>query len=1109
MHKPLDDLASLLGFDIPLTPVIDLAGIKADGAIIHWTLPEKQKHKSTFKYEIHLNGTIIDTVSIQESAVTIGGLHPSSYYVLRIALVNNLEFTSKSAPIRFRTKSAGSGDFFHVPTDGHETDHDGTQEPLPRVKPYRGLKDVAPAFPDATTPPATREHSTSLGPRRSITGRRVSYATSGLENKHDLASEDAEAPEGAETVQQLTERLDTIRRETDEAERQSREEEEEELRQKDDLIKERDELRAEVAEKEKASRNLKREVNILERQNTAAQNDRTKQDRILQQKIQERQKLKENLGRWEKEAEQMRKDAEGTKRQQAEYLVEVEHERSALRQKQSEEAAVVKSLDEEIREKAAEIKRLERVTQDTSVNGVEPQMGLVEQLQQDAEEDHQWNLRRYELQQQYANAAQKLEQAKMIHAANMRYLDAMRAERRRHEEVAAAAVTARDFTSPAATQDRQPGRRDSQRSRRGAAGSAANESPQMANFPAMSQPAFSSGIASSGFSSAPFLNIHNGMTISGPTDGVVSDDDKDRLTGGAHMSPGAGEGLLPADLFASDSDKTASENVMPLPGLGSLPGLPGPLPGLGQQPAALEYIGPGPASPTSASSRTPSTFASPQVSQQNLHLGSPETFMDSDRRSVRSTRSNRATSGGGAGSRFSGMFGIRQRTKNASLDDKAAGPQFGKAQSHSMPRQDQGLSGLDSAARKRNSSISDAVFGGVLNRANEDDVGSSLSLDETADSAAPPRKRPFTLNPFSKDKSTDGWPSSFTSHFGKRPISPRPVSTHSSELPRPSFDNSRWGVETWPSGDAGSGARASPLSFGGWNVPVKQTRNFASRHPSRRPSVQHGVSGPPDDILEDDDSDALDPDQESHLPPIGTKPSPGSKKAARQADTRLNPNAKDFKSFLSSMRLRDKDKDKDKSKDAGEGSASRVSTPVASGTTPILGKDSAEDDSPPNSRQSRDARSMTTIESSVAESGRDSNDLVLSPSYSNSDFAPSPQIGTGGNYGKESFMQKITRKSSTGMFSLPTFKREKSRLDRDISMGSPTPAPPVEDEEDSLSASVGSLKEQRESSEKVRGSGRSWSSVLKLGKKKGGGETPSVSGLSMASDANGEEDGEE
>ncbi|KAM0721518.1 hypothetical protein Q7P37_002443 [Cladosporium fusiforme] len=239
LNKPLDELASLLGFDIPFTPIIDLAGVKADGAVIHWSLPEKQKHRNTLKYEIHVNGTIIDTVSLHESAVSITGLQPGAFHVVRVALVNSLDFSSKSAPIRFCTKQASSGDFYRLSGDAHDAEHDHVHDALPQVKPFRALKDFTPASPNTIAQPMTRENSTSGLHKRSITGRRPSPSALGIENRQDVTEDSAEAPEGAQLIQQLTEKLNQVRHETDEAERSTKEEEEEESRLKEELIKER------------------------------------------------------------------------------------------------------------------------------------------------------------------------------------------------------------------------------------------------------------------------------------------------------------------------------------------------------------------------------------------------------------------------------------------------------------------------------------------------------------------------------------------------------------------------------------------------------------------------------------------------------------------------------------------------------------------------------------------------------------------------------------------------------------------------------------------------------------------------------------------------------
>lgn len=1059
-------------------------------------------------------------MSIHETAVQVSGLQPEAFYVVRVALVNSLDFSSKSLPIRFRTKPATSGDFFTAVADGHETDQDGTSESVPRIRPFRGLKDITPASPTSV---AMERDTSSGGPRRTLTGRRSSPGVVGVVAKHDPPAEDCEPPEGSESVQQLTEKLDALRRENDEAERSMKEEEEEELRQKEELTRERDRLRAEAAEKEKASRNLKRDVNILERQNTAAQNERSKQERLLQAKKQERLKLKDDTIRWERESEEMMADVERIQQEKASHVEKVAKLKEELRAQQTEEAAKVRTLDDDIKEKTAEVKKLERALKNSSPNGAEPEThNLVEQMQKDAEEDRQWNARQLAMQQEYTNTCSRLEDCRRFLQEQHRYLESLRAaERRRQDEMT-------QYASPP-PQERLPRRGDSQRSRHAPSRHSTSDSPRLGAFPPVSQGPFSSNGGPgpiSGFPSAPFLDLRNGMTIPGPNSEMMSEEDREKLTGGAAMSPGVEKDLLPAGLFnAMDErkDTRQTQQVAPLPGLGQLPGLPGlpgPTPSFPPQQSAQDIINPGPTSPGSASSRSPSVFASPQASQHNLNLGSPENIIDADRRSIRSNRSTRATSGGGTGSRFSGMFGIKQRSKANNLSDDIAGPPLGKA--NSMPRQDPFVPGLDNAARKRNSSISGSMG---LGEPSTDNSG------EGNGSGVPLSRRAFGL--FTKDKS-GGWPSSFTG-FGRRPASPRPDSTHSSELPRPSMDSSRWGADAWPSGDATAGARSSPLAFGpGWNMPGNSSgsRLYGSRHPSRRPSVQYGATGPPEDIMEDSDSGSEDGPAQ-RLAPIGTsRPAPGagpSKKSGNEtpaaAAPKLNPNAKDFKSFFSSMKLSSGKKDGAPSRSPG----------------PDLRLSGEGEESPPHSRKSRDTRSMNTTESSLLDpaSGRESVDLARVPSYSASsmqgELTPGASPSLAGS-SKESFMQKITRKSSSSKFSLPTFARNKSRLNDGggpTSSATSSPAqgyPAVKDEEEDdggMSESVGSLSglglkssttntEPRESRDggSSRGS-RSWSSVLKLGRKEkkagGGNTTPSLSGsgMSIASETEDDEEGTE
>jgi len=52
--KPVEELTALLGIELPVAPDVVLAGIKADGVILHWKPPE---HKGVVvKYHIVVNG---------------------------------------------------------------------------------------------------------------------------------------------------------------------------------------------------------------------------------------------------------------------------------------------------------------------------------------------------------------------------------------------------------------------------------------------------------------------------------------------------------------------------------------------------------------------------------------------------------------------------------------------------------------------------------------------------------------------------------------------------------------------------------------------------------------------------------------------------------------------------------------------------------------------------------------------------------------------------------------------------------------------------------------------------------------------------------------------
>ncbi|KAG9849590.1 hypothetical protein KCU63_g9336, partial [Aureobasidium melanogenum] len=484
-------------------------------------------------------------------------------------------------------------------------------------------------------------------------------------------------------------------------------------------------------------------------------------------------------------------------------------------------------------------------------------------------------------------------------------------------------------------------------------------------------------------------------------------------------------------------------------------------------------------------------------------FNSPDVALDSDRRSIRSSTSGRAASGSAphtSGSRFGQILGLdklnRQRGKTLSEQGPALGS-LSKSQSQSLPRNDEGDETTGSG-RRRNSSHSGNFFGINLGRTtgHTKSIGAE-SLPSQKHIAV--RRRPFNMF----GSKTDGWAailgqdraaalnerSNLLSNLGKDDgrSSPRPISVHSNELPRPSQDSSSWGL--WSANEPFN-QRSSPLSSDWMAAPALTHNMWGSRQPSRRPSIQHGQSGGSlsydmlDDGIDNNSTYAFSPPQTSvNLAPIGTKPAHMLKRNV--PDPKLNPAAKDFRSLFSRPSSTSSDVEDEEDDKINLIGATPLTSPSKAPHQPLpLNLD--PESSPEIGRQSRDAHSINTA-SSVLSDSRDSLDRSIS--YTASDSAPSTSVTSNKS---SSLMSKLTRKHSSGKFQFPTFSRSTTEKSKRES----TQLLDVEDE-DIMSKSM--------ESEKGKGSVRSWSSVFGVGKKKDKvaqtpkEETPSLSGASHAS----------
>ncbi|KAH5130956.1 hypothetical protein HBH70_185420 [Parastagonospora nodorum] len=1080
LSQPVEKLVQVLGLEVPVAPLVSLAGIKADGVLLHWK-PTDQR-LTVLKYVIRINGIDIGDISPQETSITIENLQPDHHYVIRIVTLNSSNFQAPSIPIRMRTLPADSDQYYNpnAPKDFQAPTNDENYTPTPIIRPNKSLADVVPPF---VAPVMTREHSNSISRRRPDTGRRNSPASQTL----DQARSALESPESSDSIRQLTEKLNSLRQELDDVERQIQDEDQDFVTQKAILIDKRDDKKAALKEKEDASRDLRKEVATLERQSASAQTRRVQQERVLRQKEAERKKLKDDAAKWTREAGELKEAAERIAKERIEYEASSEKRIQTVKEKHAEELQANKTLEDAIREKGIQIKALEeeRHALEEGQEGGEAPDG---NDNAEREEDNRWKMTLGLLQQQYAQAWTLFMEAERISGEASTRLNYLQQRRMSQPQM---------FTGPPVPEI-GPVRRGSQRARplsmregllaQATGGFVHTSSAPFNTIPTTSSPSFAN--------ITPYFNPVNGMALPPPRthNSSFSQADFESLTGGAPMSPTAGA-LLPAGLFADDLGLTDTEDENDpgppqAPSLDPSPNLRNVLPGLGA-PGTIDRSQ-DPSSPISQSSRPPSAFASPRESAgelQNFPNPNPDNI-ESDKRSIRSTSSSFQIP---QASRFGGLFGLhRQRGKTFSDDGPALGS-LKPSQSQSLPRQDHGPDGVGGSRRR--GSHSEGAWYDTFIRTKTQPVESSSS------------------------------PNHVTTRFEKPP-SPRQGSTKSGEgtaLPRPSTESQTqfgWSVNAF-------GARSSPLGVD-WSVNNTNTTSW-SRMPSRRPSVQYGSTT--NLANENFHADLLDFPSNTRSPtqaPIGTRPQSsashmppvsGHLPPVPPTPPRLNPAAAAFtipilgkkteedkaekakraaeraaeKEAKKAEKAEKKEEKEKKAKAEKAEKAARKGKEKLTESNASITSDSRDATSPHNSRVSRDTPSIISTADASEASPRES--LERSVSHTPSELNAS--------IGKESFMQKLTRKGSTNQFL--TLGMKSTLFSR--AKATDAPGTPEETNEDSGFLGSGRGTDSVGNSPSIgmpkdKTSALSWSSIKKLGKKD---RTPSLH-ESVASEATGDED---
>jgi hypothetical protein len=986
LSKPSDALIDLLGIEVPSPPALALHGIKADGVILNWKAPDLQKSAGV-RYALFVNGIHVSDLSPLETSIAVADLKPGTNYIIRVVAVNPLNFEAKSEPIHVQTREAGTGDFFRkrdsqdAGAEGAATSAAEKSDTVPTVRSYKLLGDASAAA--AAAPTMMREHSGSIsqGGRKSISGRRISAAAS---HEHGLQES---VDEGEETVRELTAKLDKLNQEIEGAREDIAKEDDEFHEQQTGLNLSKGELKQAVTDKESASKALKKQVADLGGQNSSAQAKRQAAERRLLSKQEERLKLHEDIRRWEKEVVLMRADAESLAEKKLTARSEADEELEKLRAEVAEETATNKTMEEEVRQARTEVKELENQKVHMDQEGTD-EVHAPAPLRQGSDSD--WQARLNMLQYNYQFAFSKLEQARNFCAQAQARQDDW--ERRR-------AAEPHMFLSPPMMDFHLRKRHSGNRPQRSMSLRNTELNPQSSPFEMSSPPPYSAAVSnniSPPFASvSPFFNMMNGTVI--PPHDIstgMTQEQVDQLTGGGPTSPSIAGALLPSGLLGDDEPSrlgsldSGSSQSSPLAS--------NALPGLGA-PQTREHAHRDPQSPISNTSRSPSVFASPRESSTHLPFAfNSDGVFDSDRRSIRSTTSSmrpRDTAIGNTSTKFAHIFGFnRQRGKTASGE----GPTLGSlrnSESQSFPRQD--FEDIESTASRRRGSHS----GGTWRDQLQNPFSRSTNKEPVAEAGAPRRR--FGI---------------FGPKTGEMPDSPRPGSTASSEnqLPRPSANSSSrfgWGAP----GDGPFGPRSSTAIGADWGMAAA---SGWSRHPSRRPSIHgstHAFSIHEDFPSTADDELAPPRRRSPKLAPIGTRPTSQISTNSTEKP-KLNPAAPSFKLSLFGRERKaaeeaDKPAKKGKSKKESPkdklDSRSTSPLPIAEPSSPYPpSSHDAHDLSPPNdpSRFSKDgAPSISTFD--TASEPRTS--LERTPSRA-SELTP-----------KETFMQKLSRKSSASMFNFP------------------------------------------------------------------------------------------
>lgn len=903
--------------------------------------------------------------SSQDTAIIVTGLKPGHFYNIRVIAVGSNNFQAGSPVIRLRTYGKDSRPQLangRLPPsfvdqeqtrrkDAGQDDDEPPRSPLPAIE-------AAPPIEASTS-----RDTGAASHRRNTVGRRHSPSVASTDQPvvKDKSAADKNAMGGGsqETLAELNEQFQRIRKEIADTAAQYEREEVEFKQQEEQLRKDLECKRVALKEKESNTEQLRKRVNITGEQMRAADKERAKKEQLLKDKKAKLANTEERITKLQAEMESMKAKREGFTAKKAELD---EYRESKMTEMGKDNGALqgeCSKLEAELKEKGKMLKELKQERQ--KLPGGE---GDDRWKDADVQLRKEWDHRRKVLDQRIMAEMQRRHELTTSIRVLQGFIDEYRAQQPNlanpFMQSNASGVELGDAGQPSQGHVKSLSRHNSSH--------ASNALPAHSQFPQPESFYASSGFGSrAGFAPGPYVDVSTSAD-SFSHDQEFSAADIRALTAGAPLSPTA-TSLIPAGILGDDEL------------------LPSPMRAM-ESPFGRPTSARGDADPQSpaSSSHSLSLISSPQGSSQHLPFSQYSSGEPGNRRSGGPGNESSPASSSAQPSRFTSLFSPFQRARAASKAADAMGPPLGTlkpGQSRSFPRQ---TDEWDVMGNKRRINLA----GGLFNRNSvHADNAEGLSAGNNSLSAS-------KLNPFA---GSHGVPMASTSSQ-REPGSPRPASVASSELPRPSTEGgSIWGL---PGDSVWSKGRLLWSSDGQW----------MSRNPSRRPSI-HGQTIAPETTLASEDDEILDDEDllnpqvsPSQVGVIGSRP-PTSRTTMAQ---RLNPMAPTFMTSLFGKPDKDgsqKGKGKERAKDRDRGSGFAMQDADQGPAMLHI------DDSPSDSRKSRDTFSVHT-QTSVSES-RESLNLegTHSHTFSESSLGQSSSLKE-----QDNVVKKLFRKGSSSRFNL-------------------------------------------------------------------------------------------